>query len=92
MFVVRLKFPDREPDYKAFAQRADALKRFRAGQFRFTDGDIEEVVMFEVATESARAAIDAVIARKAGKVSLVDIYPEPMTREQAARWLADIGL
>ena len=48
--------------------------------------------MFEVAADNPRAAIDAVITGKGGKVTLIDIDPEPMTREQAIRWLANIGL
>jgi hypothetical protein len=92
MFVVRLKLPDREPDYKAFTHREAAQSRFEAGRFRVTDGDLEEAAIFEVAAGNARTAIDAVIAGKAGKASLVDIYPQSMTREQAEKFLADLGL
>ena len=87
-----IEIPHREPDYKAFTQRKGAQSRFRAGSLRVSDGDLEEAAMFEVAADNPRAAIDAVITGKGGKVTLIDIDPEPMTREQAIRWLANIGL
>lgn len=89
MFVVRLKFTDREQDLKAFTERAGALTRFRAARLRIIEGDIEEAAVFEVVAEQPKAAIELLAL---GKASLLEIYPEPKTREQAEQWLAKIGL
>ena len=83
MFVVRLKLPDAELDIKVFEQRADAQKRFRMGQVRVVYGDVKEAAIFEVAADNPKIAIDLVAAGNARKASLLDIYPEPVTRKQA---------
>jgi hypothetical protein len=74
MFVVRLKLPDAELDFKAFAQRADAQKRFRVGQVRVAYGDVKEAAIFEVTADNPKIAIDLVAAGNTSEASLLDVY------------------
>jgi hypothetical protein len=89
MFVVRIKTTDGDLDFKAFSARPPARTRFYAAHKRIP-ADFDETALFEVAsTDNARVAIDMV---KAGKAALLEIYPEPMTKEQAEAFLAELGL
>ncbi len=74
VFVVRLTLRDAEPDFKAFAQWADAQKRFRVGQVRVAYGDVKEAAIFEVAADDPNIAIDLVAAGNASEASLLNIY------------------
>jgi len=41
---------------------------------------VDETALFEASTDNVRVAIDMV---KAGNASLLEIYPEPLTKAQA---------
>src|SRR5262245_54265256 len=69
MYVVRINYTDREPNFKAFIKRPDAQKLFKAANIRAGDGEITRAILFEVLqTDDPRHAIEVV---KAGKASIV---------------------
>ncbi len=57
MFVVRLKRPDEDFDFKAFASGDAALARFRTAQQMMIDGEVEECALFEARAADAAGAI-----------------------------------
>jgi len=65
MFVVRLKRPDEDFDFKAFKSKKSALARFRTAQQEIIDGDVQECALFEADPPEADAAISLVSRGKA---------------------------
>ncbi|MDO9564317.1 MAG: hypothetical protein Q7J60_22075 [Bradyrhizobium sp.] len=57
MFVVRLKRPNEDFDFKAFASGDAALARFRTAQQMMIDGEVEECALFEERPTDAAGAI-----------------------------------
>ena len=57
MFVVRLKRPNEEFDFKTFASGDAALARFRTAQQMMVDGEVEECALFEARAADAASAI-----------------------------------
>jgi len=57
MFVVRLKRPNEEFDFKTFASSDAALARFRTAQQMMVDGEVEECALFEARAADAASAI-----------------------------------
>lgn len=79
MYVVRFSFPDREPSFKAFSARPDALRWFEAaseliaGEVVASERVEATAALFEVLGEDdARAAVEAV---KAGHATILDRHP-----------------
>lgn len=57
MFVVRLKRPDEDFDFKTFASGDAALARFRTAQQMMIDGEVEDCALFEARAADAASAI-----------------------------------
>jgi len=57
MFVVRLKRPNEDFDFKTFASGDAALARFRTAQRMMIDGEVEECALFEARAADAAGAI-----------------------------------
>jgi hypothetical protein len=57
MFVVRLKRPNEEFDFKMFASGDAALARFRTAQQMMIDGEVEECALFEARAADAASAM-----------------------------------
>lgn len=68
MFVVRLKRPNEDFDFKAFKSKKGALARFRTAQQEIIDGDVQECALFEADATDADDAM-AVVSR--GKARLL---------------------
>ena len=69
MFVVRLRRPIEDFDFKAFSSREGAIARFRTAQREMIDGDVEECVLFEAAATDAESAVAMV---NQGKAALIE--------------------
>jgi hypothetical protein len=65
MFVVRLKRPNEDFDFKAFKSKKGALARFRTAQQEIIDGAVEECALFEADAPDADAAMALVSRGKA---------------------------
>jgi hypothetical protein len=89
MYVVRLKSIDGILNFRAFRSRLLALSRFEFGRNLVIDETLNESALFDVA--SANDPIAAVRLVREGRVALSCIYPPPMTKAQAAAWLADLN-
>jgi hypothetical protein len=57
MFVVRLKRPNEDFDFKTFASGDAALARFRTAQQMMIDGEVEQCALFEARAADAAGAI-----------------------------------
>ena len=57
MFVVRLKRPNEDFDFKTFKSNKGALTRFRAAQKEMIDGDVEECALFDAGATEADGAM-----------------------------------
>jgi hypothetical protein len=69
MFVVRLKRPNEDFDYKTFASGDAAMARFRTAQRMMIDGEVEECALFEARTADSA---DAVAMIHEGKAALIE--------------------
>jgi hypothetical protein len=58
MFVVRLKRPEEDFDFKAFGSRKAAVERFRTAQSLLIDGEIEDCALFEVRVPDPARAVE----------------------------------
>jgi hypothetical protein len=78
MFVVRIKRPKEDFDYKTFRSEKDAVARFRTAQREMIDGGIEQCALFDAEAPGAESAV-AMVCR--GKADLVasDLSDEPNT-------------
>jgi hypothetical protein len=90
MYVVRMKSIDSIANFKSFTSRLEAQLTFDVGQERVIDEKLNEVALFEVvSTSDERKSVQLV---RGGKAALLEMYPRPMTFDQAAAWLADLYL
>ncbi|MES2196457.1 MAG: hypothetical protein V4517_18715 [Pseudomonadota bacterium] len=69
MFVVRLKRPNEDFDFKTFASGDAALARFRTAQQMMIDGEVEECALFEARAADAAGAIAMI---DAGNAALIE--------------------
>ena len=69
MFVVRLKRPNEDFDFKTFASSDAALARFRTAQQMMVDGEVEECSLFEARAADAASAIAMI---KEGNAALIE--------------------
>jgi hypothetical protein len=60
MFVVRLKRPNEDFDFRTFESRIHAVARLRAAQREMIDGDVEQCGLFEVHVADIETAIGMV--------------------------------
>jgi hypothetical protein len=83
MFVIRLKRPNEEFDFKAFSSKRLAVVRLRAAQREMIDGDVEECALFEVRASDAEQAVDMVNQGKATLIesNLEDLRPRAPVRK-----------
>ncbi len=82
MFVVSLKRPNEDFDFKAFKSRKGALARFRTAQREMIDGEVEECALFDAGASDAESALAMVNQGKASLVAsnLSDNPPPPRRR------------
>jgi hypothetical protein len=90
MYVVRIKSVDSIANFKSFPLRQDAQLTFAVGQDLVIDEELNEVALFHVASTSEHKT--AVQFVRDGRATLLEMYPSPMTKDQAAAWLADLYL
>jgi hypothetical protein len=69
MFVVRLKRPNEDFDFKTFGLRDGAVARFRTAQREMIDGDVEECALFDAEASDAESAVTMV---NQGKAALIE--------------------
>jgi hypothetical protein len=89
MYVVRIKSVDCIANFKAFASRLDAQSNFEVGQDQVIDEELKEAALFYAAPSDPRTAVQSV---RDGKATLLEMHPRPMTKDQAAAWLAGLYL
>ena len=83
MFVVRLKRPNEDFDFKAFGSAKAALARFRAAQKMMIDGELEQCALFDAGKVDADNAVQMVTQGKARLVESnldSDAQPQASTR------------
>jgi hypothetical protein len=76
MFVVRLKRPNEDFDFKAFKSKKSALARFRAAQKEIIDGDVEACALFDAGATDADGAI-ALVSRGKGRLLASNLSDGP---------------
>jgi hypothetical protein len=76
MFVVRLKRPNEDFDFKAFRSKKSALARFRAAQKEIIDGDVEACALFDAGAVDADGAI-ALVGRGKGRLLASNLSDGP---------------
>ncbi|MFZ2157279.1 MAG: hypothetical protein WAV72_14320 [Bradyrhizobium sp.] len=69
MFVVRIKRPNEDFDFKTFDSAKAALARFRAAQKLLIDGGLEGCALFEARADDAESAVAMV---NQGTATLID--------------------
>jgi hypothetical protein len=60
MFVVRLKRPNEDFDFKTFKSKKGALARLRTAQKLLIDGDLEQCALFDAGAVDAERAVEIV--------------------------------
>lgn len=65
MFVVRLKRPNEDFDFKTVKSKKSALARFRAAQKEIIDGEVEACALFDAGATDADGAMALVSRGKA---------------------------
>jgi len=84
MFVVRVKRPNEDFDFKAFKSKKGALARFRTAQQEIIDGDVQECALFEADAPEDDAAIAMVCRGKARLLaSNLSDGPKPVSTKRA---------
>lgn len=76
MFVVRLKRPNEDFDFKAFKSKKGALARFRTAQEEMIDGDVEHCALFDAAASDAASAV-AIVSRGKARLVASDLSDDP---------------
>ena len=76
MFVVRLKRPNEDFDFKAFKSKKSALARFRAAQKEIIDGDVEACALFDAGAVDADGAM-ALVSRGKGRLLASNLSDGP---------------
>jgi hypothetical protein len=79
MFVVRLKRPNEDFDFKAFKSKKSALARFRTAQQEIIDGDVEACALFEADATDADDAM-AVVSRGKARLLASNLSDDPPQR------------
>jgi hypothetical protein len=76
MFVVRLKRPNEDFDFKTFKSKKAALARFRTAQKLLIDGELEQCALFDAGATDAERAVEMV---NQGKAMLIEsnLYDGP---------------
>ena len=69
MFVVRLKRPNEDFDFKTFKSKKGATVRFRNAQREMIDGEVEECALFDAGAANAESAVEMV---NQGKATLIE--------------------
>jgi len=69
MFVVRLKRPNEDFDFKTFKSKKGAVARFRTAQKLLIDGDLEQCALFDAGASDAESAL-AMVSQ--GKATLIE--------------------
>ena len=87
MFVVRLKRPNEDFDFKAFKSKKGALARFRTAQQEIIDGDVQDCALFEADATDAEDAM-AVVSR--GKARLLASNLSDGPKQASARSTAAV--
>ena len=81
MFVVRLKRPNEDFDFKAFGSKKRAVARLRAAQSEMIDGDVEQCALFDAGPADAERAVEMV---SQGKATLIESNLQSDGRPQAS--------
>jgi hypothetical protein len=81
MFVVRLKRPNEDFDFKTFKSKKGALARLRTAQKLLIDGDLEQCALFDAGAADAEHAVEMV---SQGKATLIEFNLESDGRPQAS--------
>ena len=76
MFVVRLKRPNEDFDFKTFGAKRSAVARLRAAQREMIDGEVEHCALFEAQASDAESAI-AMVARDKARLLASDLSDGP---------------
>ena len=84
MFVVRLKRPSEDFDFKAFKSKKSALARFRTAQQEIIDGDVQECALFEAGVTDADGAI-ALVSRGKARLLASNLSDGPPQVSAAAK-------
>jgi len=69
MFVVRIKRPNEDFDFKTFRSKKGAVTRFRTAQREMIDGEIEQCALFDAEESDAESAVAMVNQGKARLVA-----------------------
>jgi hypothetical protein len=69
MFVVRLKRPNEDFDFKTFDSAKAALARFRTAQRMMIDGELEQCALFDAVGAEGERAVEMV---NQGKATLIE--------------------
>lgn len=80
MFVVRLKRPNEDFDFKTFGSGKAALSRFRTAQKMMIDGELEGCALFEARAKDTETAVEMV---NQGKATLIESNLDPHVPPQA---------
>jgi hypothetical protein len=84
MFVVRLKRPNEDFDFKTFKSKKGALARFRTAQKLLIDGELEQCALFDAGATDAESAV---AMASQGKATLIEsnLYDGPPQDSRAPR-------
>ena len=82
MFVVRLKRPNEDFDFKTFKSKKGAVARFRTAQKLLIDGDLEECALFDAGMTDADRAVEMV---NQGEATLIESNLSDGPPQAAAR-------
>jgi hypothetical protein len=77
MFVVRLKRPNEDFDFKTFGAKRAAVARLRAAQREMIEGDVEQCALFEAQASDAETAI-AMVDRGKARLLASDLSDAPL--------------
>ncbi len=80
MFVVRIRRPNEEFDFRAFRSRRSAVVRFGTAQREMIDGDVEDCALFRVEAEDAESAVQRA---RDGQATLIQANLEDAPRRKA---------
>ena len=76
MFVVRLKRPNEDFDFKALKSKKAALARFRTAQREMIDGNVEQCALFDAAASDAASAV-AIVSQGKARLVASDLSDDP---------------
>ena len=76
MFVVRLKRPNEDFDFKTLKSKKSALARFRAAQQEMIDGDVEACALFDAGATDVDGAM-TLVGRGKGRLLASNLSDGP---------------